>query len=299
LRQAAGEGVVDIAAHPLAREIVTTGTVNEVVNGAGITYAFRLQEETNASYSDAIRAYAVITEVFGLPQFWADIAAQDNVMTSAAQDELYLEVRRLLDRGARWLLGHRPSPLDVAAEVERYADAVVTLTTRMPRLVRGVEHENVRSDAARLCAFGTPAELANRVSYCLYTFSVLDIVEVAIGVGAELGVAAEMYYALSAHLDFDAILSAITALERGDRWHALARQALRDDLYRSMRLITADVLTDTDPAPDVQTRIAGWEEQNAVKLGRVRSTLSDIAAAGAGDLAALSVAASEVRSIIR
>ena len=298
LRRAAADGVLDIAAHPLAREIVTTTTVNEVVNGAGITYAFRLQEETNASYSDAIRAYAVATAVFGLPQLWADIAAQDNVMPTGCQDELYLEVRRLLDRSARWLLSHRPAPLDVAAEIDRYADAVVALTPRMPRLVRGVEHDNVRSDAARLCTLGAPAELANRVSYCLYTFSVLDIVEVANQVGADLGMTADMYYALSAHLDFDAILSAVTALERGDRWHALARQALRNDLYRSMRLITANVLTDTDSGAEVLDRIAHWEEQNVVKLDHVRATLADIAAAGAGDLAALSVAASEVRSVI-
>ena len=299
LRQAAANGVVDIAAHPLAREIVTTTTVNEVVNGAGITYAFRLQEETNASLPDAIRAYAVATAVFGLPQLWADIAAQDNAMPSAAQDQMYLEVRRLLDRTARWLLTNRPSPLDVAGEIERYGGAVIALTPRMPRLVRGVEHDNVRADAARFCGLGAPADLATRVSYCLYTFSVLDIVEAATQVETDLGTTADMYYALSAHLDFDAILSAVTALERGDRWHALARQALRDDLYRSMRLVTADVLTDTDASADVLARIADWEGQNAVRLTHVRATLSDIAAAGAGDLAALSVAASEVRSIVR
>ncbi|MET3804249.1 glutamate dehydrogenase [Nakamurella sp. UYEF19] len=298
LRAAADQGVLDIHEHPLAREIVTTTTVNEVVNGAGITYAFRLQEEMSASYTDAIRAYAVATEVFGLPQLWADIAAQDNKIPSQCQDTLYLEVRRLLDRSTRWLLTHRPAPLDVVAEIERFAGAVTLLTPRMPRLVRGVEHDNVRADAARLMGLGAPAELANRVAYSLYTFSVLDIVEVADQVGADLAETADLYFVMSAHLDFDRILSAVTQLERGDRWHALARQALRDDLYRSMRLITADVLTGTDPG-DIAARIEQWEGQSATRLARARTTLAQIAAAGAGDLAALSVAASEVRSIIR
>ncbi|WP_172832330.1 NAD-glutamate dehydrogenase [Nakamurella panacisegetis] len=299
LRAAAADGVVDIAGHPLAREIVTTMTVNEVVNGAGITYPFRLFEEMGASYTDAIRAYTVITRVFGLRELWADIAAQDNLIPSACQDSLYLEARRLLDRGARWILTHRPSPLDVGQEISRYADAVVELTPKMPRLVQGVEHDNVRADAARLMAQGAPGDLANRVAYCLYTFSVLDIVDVATQVDAPLLEAAEMYYALSAHLDFDRILSAVTGLERGDRWHALARQALRDDLYRSMRLITADVLTGTDAGADVAWRIEQWEGQSVAKLTRARDTLAQIAASGAGDLAALSVAASEVRSMVR
>ena len=46
-------------------------------------------------------------------------------------------------------------------------------------------------------------------------------------------------------------------------------------------------------------RIEQWESQSAAKLTRARTTLQQIAEAGAGDLAALSVAASEVRSMIR
>jgi glutamate dehydrogenase len=169
----------------------------------------------------------------------------------------------------------------------------------MPRFVRGVEHDNVRSDAARFMELGAPAEMANRIAYSLYTFSVLDIVDIAHQADAGLQETAELYYALSAHLDFDRTLSAVTALDRGDRWHALARQALRDDLYRSMRLITVDVLRLTDSTPEVMDRIERWENLSAAKLARARDTLQQIAEAGAGDLAALSVAASEVRSMIR
>ncbi|GGM06956.1 NAD-glutamate dehydrogenase [Nakamurella endophytica] len=294
----AGDPVADIDGHPLAREIVTTTTVNDVVNTAGITYAFRLSEEIGASAPDAVRAYEVVTAVFGLRELWSDIAALDTVVPAATQDTLHLEVRRLLDRAARWLLTHRPAPLDVAGEIHRYADAVGRLASRMPRLVTGVEHRNVRADAARLTELGSPPDLALRVAYALYTFSLLDVVDVALESGSDLEVAAEVYFALSAHLDFDRMLSAITALQRGDRWHALARQALRDDLYRSMRLITADVLARTDARRDISARIADWEAESATRLARARTTLAQIAAAPAVDLAALSVGASEFRGIV-
>ena len=55
-------------AHPLAREIVTTETVNEMVNRAGISFAFRLEEERAATAVDSIRAYTISTEVFDLQQ---------------------------------------------------------------------------------------------------------------------------------------------------------------------------------------------------------------------------------------
>ena len=102
---------------------------------------------------------------------------------------------------------------------------------------------------------GAPAELAANVAYSLHTFSLLDAVDVAADTGRDLFECAELLYALSAHLDFDRLLSAVTELDRGDRWHALARQALRDDLYRSLRLLTADVLSTTSPNQDAQHKI--------------------------------------------
>ncbi|WP_181782757.1 NAD-glutamate dehydrogenase, partial [Pseudonocardia pini] len=94
--------------HPLRREILGTKLVNEMVDGAGITYAFRLAEETAASPSDAVRAYAVVTQVYGLPRRWREIreagsggADQRNVPVAVA-DRMLLESRRLLDRASRW-----------------------------------------------------------------------------------------------------------------------------------------------------------------------------------------------------
>ena len=295
---ASADSVIDIAAHPLAREIITTMTVNEVVNGAGITYAFRLAEEAGADPTEAIRAYQVTTEVFQLPILWRDIAALDNAIPAACQDTLYLELRRLLDRGARWLLAHRPRPLSVTDEIARYRDSVAALSPRMPRLVRGPEHVAARSDANRFCGLGAPNELANRVAYALFTFSIMDIVDIGIDAGRDLTETAELYYAVSAHLDFDQILTLVTDLARGDRWHALARQSIRDDLYRSLRQIVAGVLVAAPVGLDAEAKIEAWESANIAKLGRAKATLGQILAETTADLASLSVAASEIRSMI-
>src|SRR5699024_7141021 len=49
-----------IDSHSLGREIITTMVVNDMVNVAGIHYAFRLAEDVNASASDAVRAYTIV-----------------------------------------------------------------------------------------------------------------------------------------------------------------------------------------------------------------------------------------------
>ncbi len=206
-----------VAEHPLRREIVTTMAVNHLVNGAGITFAFRLGEEMAAGPTDALRVYEVATAVYGLPELWTEIAGRS--MPATAQNQIVLLSRRLLDRAARWLLVRRPQPLDVRSEIARYQPVVAELSRSMPRLLCGSEFARVHVDAADLRAHGIPADLALKTAYALYTFSLLDITDVADETGREPAEVAELYYALSEHIGLDRILSSVSALDRGDRWH--------------------------------------------------------------------------------
>ncbi len=296
-----------IQAHPLHRQITTTLLVNEVVDGAGVSYAFRLAEEISASPTDAVRAFAIVTRVFDLTTLWAEIDALDNVVPTEIADAMVLETRRLLDRAARWLLSNRPQPLAVGAEISRFHEVTRELAPAVADLRRGRAREEAAEDIERMVTAGVPAALARKVSALLDSYGLLDITEVAELAERDAGLdterspmeTAELYYALSDHLDIDRMLTSISALERGNRWHALARLALRDDLYGSLRAITLDVLGQSDPGDPAEVKIAEWETANASRLSRSRKALEEIQASGRLDLATLSVAARQIRSMVR
>ncbi|WP_026421273.1 NAD-glutamate dehydrogenase [Actinokineospora inagensis] len=296
-----------IGAHPLHRQITTTLLVNEVVDGAGISFAFRLAEEMSASATDAVRAFVVATRVYDLPSLWSEIDALDNVVPTDVADAMVLESRRLVDRASRWLLSNRPQPLAVGAEISRFHRVVGELAPVVGDLLRGNAREEAAADADRMVQAGVPAALAKRVSGMLDAYSLLDITEVSELAERDAGVeserspleTAQLYYALSDHLNIDEMLSSVSALERGNRWHALARLALRDDLYGSLRAITLDVLRQAEPGEAAEDKIATWERVNASRLARSRTALEQIHASGRLDLATLSVAARQVRSMVR
>ncbi|HEX2299275.1 MAG TPA: NAD-glutamate dehydrogenase domain-containing protein, partial [Pseudonocardiaceae bacterium] len=299
-----------IRTHPLHREITTTLLVNEMVDGAGMTYAYRLAEELSVSATDAVRAYAVVTEVFELPVMWREIDELGTAVPVSVTDAMMLELRRLLDRASRWLLLNRPQPLAVGAEITRFGPIVQRLASRVPDWPAGREAEHVAAAAGGLTGQGVPEALARRVAAALHTFGLLDVVDVtelaerdATGT-VELAErnaehVAELYYAVAAHLDIDRMLASVSELQRGDRWHALARLALRDDLYTSLREITLDVLRSGDAWAPPEAAIARWEQENASRLTRARSTLEELSDAGSLDLASLSVAARQIRSMVR
>jgi glutamate dehydrogenase len=291
-----------IAGHPLRREIVTTLLVNEMVDGAGMTYAFRLAEELSATAGDAVRAYAVTTGVFDLPQLWAEL--RDPTMPVAVADMIALESRRLLDRASRWFLTARPQPLAVGATVARFAEPVRSLREHLPTLLRGREREAVRSRAAEWTRAGVGPACAQRSAALMYGYGLLDVVELT-----ELAEhdreprdpaeVAALYYGVSEHLSVDLALTSVSALERGDRWHALARLALRDDLYGSLRAITLDALRESAPGTPVEDAIEAWEQANASRLVRARAALHEVGTAGQLDLATLSVVSRQLRGLAR
>jgi glutamate dehydrogenase len=291
-----------ITGHPLRREIITTLLVNEMVDGAGITYAFRLGEELSASAADAVRAYAVATAVFELPALWSRL--RDPAIPTAVSDALVLESRRLLDRASRWLLTNRPQPLAVGSGIARFSTIVRDLVPRLPELLQGRERETVLERTEELHEAGVDAEWATRSAALMYGYSLLDVVELT-----ELSErdreprepfeVAALYYGLSEHLGVDLALTSVSALERGDRWHALARLALRDDLYGSLRAITLDALREAAPGTSVADGIAQWEQANASRLVRARTALHEVGTAGQLDLATLSVVSRQLRGLAR
>ena len=71
----------------------------------------------------------------------------------------------------------------------------------------------------------------------------LDITEIAAVQQVPAEEVARVYLTLSERYAVDAMLTRISGLERQDRWQALARAALRYDLYAALEALTTAVLS--------------------------------------------------------
>jgi glutamate dehydrogenase len=283
--------------HPLHREIITTCVVNDLVNRGGISFVFRAQEETGVDAAQVARAYTVVREVFGLESIWAEIETLDNDVATDSQHVAYREVRRTVDRAVRWLVDVRFPITDVAAEIQRYADTVAELTPRVPELLRGRERDNLNAEVERLVGNGLPAGLAHRISCLLSSFLLLDVVEIAVANDRSAAEVAELHFAMSERLSVDDILYAVTRLPRDDRWSALARAAMRHDVYAALAAVTTSVLINTDETLSASDRLADWARQNPERVERARTTFAEALSRETVDLATLSVALRIMRSL--
>ncbi|MCV7237153.1 NAD-glutamate dehydrogenase [Mycolicibacterium celeriflavum] len=290
----------EIRAHQLRREIVTTMLVNDLVDTSGITYAYRITEDVGVGPVDAVRSYAAANAIFRINDIWRQIrAASATGVPVAVSDRMTLQLRRLVDRAGRWLLNYRPQPLAVGAETNRFAAKVAALTPRMSEWLRGDDEAIVTKEAADFASHGVPEDLAYLIATGLYQFSLLDVIDIADIVDREPEEVADTYFALMDNLNTDTLLTAVSRLQREDRWHSLARLAIRDDIYGSLRALCIDVLAVGEPEETGEEKIAEWETTNGSRVNRARRTLTEIYESGEHDLATLSVAARQIRSMTR
>jgi glutamate dehydrogenase len=287
----------EIRSHQLRREIVTTMLVNDLVDTAGITYGFRITEDVGVTSIDAVRTWVATDAIFGIGHIWQRILAAN--LPVPLSDRLTLETRRLIDRAGRWLLNYRPQPLAVGAEINRFAAKVRSLTPQMSHWLRGDDKAIVEKEAKEFIEQGAPDDLAYRVAAGLYRYSLLDIIDIADITEIEPTEVADTYFALMDRLGTDGLLTAVSQLPRHDRWHSLARLAIRDDIYASLRSLCFDVLAVGEPDESGEEKIAEWEHTSASRVERARRTLTEIYESGAKDLATLSVAARQIRRMTR
>jgi glutamate dehydrogenase len=291
----------DIRNHQLRREIVATMLVNDVIDCGGITYAYRVMEDAAVGPLDAVRTFVATDAIFGIGDTWRRIRTlgEQGAIPVGVSDRLTLDQRRLLDRASRWLLSYRPQPLAVGAEINRFGRKLAELAPRITDWLRDPDRQIVLSLADEFVSQGVTKDLAGTVASGLYSYSLLDIIDIADIIDREAVEVADTYYALMGSLRIDGLLTAVSELPRNDRWHSLARLAIRDDIYGSLRSLTFDVLAVGEEDESGEEKIAEWEHMHGSRVERARRTLTQIYQEDERDLAILSVAARQIRGMTR
>jgi glutamate dehydrogenase len=287
-----------VGEHPLRREIIVTQVVNDLVNGAGMTYWPRLAGETGASAGELTRANFVAREIFGSLDLRKTLMTFDNKLTATVQTRMRLEMRTLVERASRWLVTNRRPPLDSQATVDLFSGPVQETMAALPELMTGRELAAYVERKESLESVGVPEDLASRVAVLPPAYMLLGIIEVARREDLDPATVARVHFALGERLGLPALVQRILALPRADRWQTMARAALRDDLHSVHAELTAEVLRTTDAGDPAEERIAAWEQANQVVVPRAAETLVEICTDEQADLARLSVGLRVVRNLL-
>jgi glutamate dehydrogenase len=281
--------------HRLAREIIATVAVNRFVNSQGITSYHRLSTETGAGVADIIRAQLASRAIFAVGKDEVRLR-RDSGLAAATATELRVTLRRMVERSTRWLLHHQHGALDVIGAVAQYGPHVAALRPELSGLLTGGQAQAARTALARWQEAGLPDDLAVTIATAAQAHTLLSVVEVAHRLGLPPLRVAQVHYRLATVVGIDLLDAGVDGLPRQERWDAMARAALRDELVATHAELTAAVLAGADPEASSEEVVAGWlasEASRGVRAATIRQV-----ADGPADVARMNVGLGQLRSLL-
>jgi glutamate dehydrogenase len=281
--------------HQLKREIIATILSNAVANRMGVSFAHRMAEDHGHARGEVLKAYAIAHEIFVADAYWQRIEALDNKVPAATQTRLMSYPIGLLKHATGWLVRAGYDKLPVSLSVVRFTEAIQTGESLLPDALPKSYREDYDKTLHGLLAENIPTNLAKRLTATRVLGAALDVTELAHQHKLPLGDAAQAYFSVGEHFQMLWLYAAINRLNVSGRWHALARQNLRDDTYHlhyllASRVLLADGKTSTE-------KLGHWLGKHSARIAFATSRISDLRAAGAVDFEGLVVAVRELRKL--
>ncbi|WP_081738112.1 NAD-glutamate dehydrogenase, partial [Arthrobacter sp. H41] len=287
--------------HPLRREIIATVVANDMINLGGITFVFRVLEETSVPEAGIAKAFVALREIYDLDETVRALAELPADFPTDHWSTVHLDLRRLLDRAVRWFVNHVEPGTTVEQDIAAFKPLIAPLRAKLADYVRGCDLVRVEQWSARAEEWGLPEGIGQHWAEQFESFALLDIAISTRRVDEPVEEIARVYYAVYDRFEVDNLLERITQLPRTDRWQALARAALRDDLYSTVADISVAVLKASGElrGGDPGLRLKKWEAQNADQLTRASNMFTEVNRLERDDISSLSVALRLLRSIVR
>ncbi|HUI18060.1 MAG TPA: NAD-glutamate dehydrogenase [Alphaproteobacteria bacterium] len=303
-----------IERHSLKREIIATTVTNSIVNRGGATFVNTLMEKCGVDAADVARAYTISRQAFGLATLWHGIEALDNKVEAAVQTAMLVELRRALERVARWLLTHGRHPLDVNGFVGDYGPGIARLWARVDEILAPEDRAVFDGKVVALTKKGVPLELARPIAGLDFLVCGCDIVRTTQGGAVSVEEVGRIYFAVGARFGFDWLRGAAEGLAVDGHWQKLAVAAIIDDLYAHQSDLVTSVLaaaaaakvsaktpektSETTPDTSDDGVVAAWAQAHRTVVARVEGVLAEIKGAGQPDLAMLAVANRQLRQMM-
>jgi glutamate dehydrogenase len=281
--------------HPLKREIIATEVVNAAINRTGSVFINRMREETGATAAEITRAYILTRDIFSLNHTWAQIDKLDNLVPAATQNDMLIEVGRLVLRGTLWFLRRRAEKMPIGEVLNVFANGTSIVNTRLKEFITAEDQAALKTHEERFESKGVPHALSTMVAKSDSLYAALDIVELSNELTRPVPLTAQIYFALVGRLSLRWVSSQVTALPTNSHWQSMARTAMRDDLANLQRELTESVLQLSPQADTAAAALVAWEKHHEKALVRMNEVMDDLRDARETDLAMLSVMLRELR----
>lgn len=284
-----------IQQHRLHREIIVTSLVNDMINRAGLTFMYDMQQRTGVTADTVARAYLIVCNVFNLETLWQQIEALDTIADADIQTAMVQETANTLNRMAEWFIQTEKHPLDITGNISRYKKGIEILSKDLENILGELALFDLQARTKRFHQKGVSAELASACGRLKVLSSVCDVVRLADIVALPVRDVAMTYSQLGTRFRFDWLRNSANRMSANSHWDRLALGTIVDDMWQLQYGLTLKIL---QHGRQDETMMAIWEEAHQERVERVDLILGELSAMPHLDLAMLAVINRELREMV-
>ena len=268
----------EIQKHRLANEIVANQLVNSAIDRLGITFPYRLMEETSCSTADLVNTYKSVCKIMNFDGLWSMQQDLDELNSLNVQTEIQQTIRKNIERAMYWFLRNEPLvDSDASAErAELYSRAMNELTNHIIQLLPDSERKTVDQAVAQWMAQGIASVLAVKVATLDFVFLCLDAVKVHARHDYELHDVAKTLFYLLSELNLTWLRKNIAQLPRDSMWDSLARRSMMEVFDTVCCELTVEILQQNNKV--LSDRLNTWRENNSKAIERYHDLVAKASA---------------------
>ncbi|MDG1288028.1 MAG: NAD-glutamate dehydrogenase [Rickettsiales bacterium] len=265
-----------IMSHRLKREIVATSVTNSIVNRAGITFFFQIQEDTGLPPCDIARAYIVARDAFGIRELWRDIEEDDNIPASA-RAEMFAQTSMFLERVVIWMLRNQPQPLKVDDTMAQFSDGIIKYLKICESLITDTLKKAYGDKKQRFIDMKVSPKLASRIARLEIASSALDVLKLAQDHKLKEEQAGKIYFELGARLRLGWLRREASRMPVNSYWERLAAKAMISEMFdQQRRLASTAIVRVCSNGKCPSDALDEWEAEYDKTLSRFRLFIDDL-----------------------
>jgi glutamate dehydrogenase len=244
--------------------------------------------------------YVAAREILRARELWRQIEELDNHVPANVQADMLTECGRVVENLTGWLLREHGGG-DLGEHISAYRSGIQKLAATLDSVTTDIERKKVEERARNYTSAGVPQALAERVASLRLLRPACDVVRVAQLSGVGLSEAGRVYFEAGHYFGFLWLRASAQELPSQRYWDRQAIAALVDDLYASQRSLTLTVLKHAYPTkrPDAPTAmLEAWAAARPHAMARVSQLITELQATATLDLAKLTVANRQIKSLL-
>ena len=289
----------EIKTHPLRGEIITTELTNEIVNRMGLSFIYRLRNETGYQDDTIARAFVITRELYGLEDEWQRIDNLAGKVSALTQLRMTDVIRRLCEHSCLWFLRHGPAALDVAKQIQDFGPVIEALTQDLPNNMTKSMTQHYKKRVRDWKKQNLSVRNAEHFALAQSLYALQDIAQTVLSTGKPPEAVMKLHFDAGEHLNMELLHNKTRTMPSRNYWERVANQAIIDSLYDYQKQAALQIirLQNGESRLDADKLLKKWRGSKQHELATYKQMVTELDCHEQVDHAMLNVVIGHLKTI--